>query len=322
LTHNRQGLPKRWLFSFIVLLAVSLTGITQKDTAYIQPLANRLVVNSFVTAKDFQVAFQSPTVGRLNFQNAGMNVGIRAKYKKIGLSLSLPLVSFNSPLEGNPKHFGVAINLYKPTYFVRAGLRRFRGFTQLDISPNRFREDIQMWHGIIRGFYVFNYPRFSLRSSFKLSERQKRNQGSWLLSGLLSTQILRADSLLIPTRDNQLLVLNGYRSYKMGLGGGYAYTLTHKKWFLTVMATIGGEFRRIQFVGKGEIENRTQWRLSPRINTQASGGYNGRSFFVTLNGFDLPGTDFTEELNVRVIDQRLTLMIGWRFQAFDTFDDE
>lgn len=315
-------MPKQWLLSLTVLLLSSYMGVAQKDTAYIQSLSNRWVVNSFVTTRNFQVAFQSPVIGRLFFKNAGMNIGIRAKYKKIGLSLSLPLVSFNSTFEGNPKHFGLALNFYRPTYFVRAGLRQFRGFTQLRTTPNRFREDLQMWHGIIRGFHVFNYPRYSLRSSFKLSERQKRNQGSWLVSGLLSTQVLRADSLLIPTKNNDLLVLNGYRSYKIGIGGGYAYTLTHKRWFLTALATIGGEFRRIQFVGKGEVENRDQWRLSPRINPQASCGYNGRSFFIVLNGFHLPATDFTEELNVRIVDERITLMVGWRFQPFDSLEDE
>jgi|GEM_PF-2262617 len=45
-------------------------------------------------------------------------------------------------------------------------------------------------------------------------------------------------------------------------------------------------------------------------------------FFIVLNGFHLPGADFTQELNVRIVDERITLMIGWRFQTFDNFENE
>ena len=218
-----------------------------RDTAYVQPINSKLILGARLSVKDYQMAFHSPVDGILHFQNAGINLGFRAKYKKVGLSFSLPLTSLNSPASGNPKHLGFSVNLYRPSFFLRAGLRRFSGFTELDADPAVFRSDMKMWHGTLRGFYLLNHPRFSLRSSFKLNERQKKNQGSFLISALLGTQVLDTDSLNITLRNQNKLQLEGYRSYKFGLGGGYAYTFTHKRWFATLAATTGGEFRRINF---------------------------------------------------------------------------
>lgn len=310
-----------WLFLLLICVYPANAQST-KDTAYIESFSSKLIISSRLFVKDYQINFQSDVAGKLRFQNANLNAGLRIKYKKLGLSLSFPLTALHAPTDGEPKHLGVALNFYEPRFFLRAGLRRFNGFTQLATEPNRFREDMHMWHGIARGFYVFNYPRYSLRSTFKLSERQKKSQGSWLLSGLLSTQILKADSLVIPTIVDRSLVLDGYKNFKAGIGGGYAHTFTHGRWFFTAVVTGGGEFRHIRFISKESIEDRTQWRVSPRINAQAGCGYNGQRFFVAVNGFYLPGADFADALNVRVEDTQINLMVGWRFQQTDALDVE
>lgn len=315
---------KKWYIILCTLVMGWNSGKAQstKDTAYIESFSHRLIISTRFFAKDYQINLQ-PIAGRtLRFQNANLNTGIRIKYKKLGVSFSLPVRALHAPAGSKAKHLGVALNFYEPRFFLRAGVRRFEGFTQIDPPSDLYRSDMRMWHGLVRGFYVFNYPRYSLRSTFKLSERQKQSQGSWLAGGLLSNQHLRADSLIIPVLENTKHSLKGYESFKLGIGGGYAHTIINNKWFLTLVATGGMEFRYIRFVGQEVVDTQSRWRISPRINAQAGCGYNGNRFFVALNGFYLPGADFTEALNVRVEDTQINLVFGWRFQNADTFDVE
>lgn len=293
------GLVLFFLFGFSMADA-------QIDSAFIKKYYYRVTFNPGIVYKDFKVSFDTDHSSPVFFQNSSFGTKLRLKYKWISFYYTIPLAGANVSAGANPKHFGGTLSLYRTKYVLRLGLRRFKGFTDLNGAGNAteagtFLNDMRMWYNVIDFTYVLSNRRYSLRSAFKFSARQLQSKGSILLTSQWNYQNLEADSLMLPVSANDTYHLDNYKNLKFGFGGGYAYTYVRNRLFATLVLTGGGEFRRLIYDFAEERRTSNRWRLSPSLQLQFACGVTGKRYFAGLNGYYLPGLDREKGLNTRIM---------------------
>lgn len=298
------------------LLLYCTASAAQPDTSYIQKLPNDRVFGVITTLKNFDIAFSTTNSQRVYYQNSNLGIGIRLRYEWFGLSLSVPVIGFDKFKLGDPRSYNLGFSVYPSSFFFQGNLRHFTGFSNINaLNENpamAFREDMKMFYGNLEVMYLLNASRYSLRSAFKMIDRQKQSAGSWLVSTLVNYQKFSTDSLSLPLSEEEVFKLDLYKSFKGGLGGGYAYTYVWKNWSATGLVTSGVEFRRLFYRDADTHKYRNRFVINPRIRLFGSIIHNSPSFFYGLTFRFLPGVDIGDRLNTRVKNWRLRFTVGWR----------
>ncbi|MEM1328324.1 MAG: DUF4421 family protein [Bacteroidota bacterium] len=296
-----------FLLVFYLLPAILFA---QLDTIYIKPLPNTKVVSVHSLLRQFRLSFSSPNSEPVFFENYNLALGVRLKYKKIGLSFAVPVARLEDKSLGDSKAYVVGFGLYPKSFFVQGDMRYIQGL--YDFRDNRFREDMRAVYASFFGLHLFNADRLSLRSAFNLVNRQQRSAGSWLVSSVLEYQYFRTDSLALFAERNPLSITQ-YNSYKLGLGGGYAQSWVKGNWSMTGLASGGIEFRRLNYQSMQNTNFQDRFLLSPRLRFFGSVIYNADHLFYGVSGNYLPRLDVADQLNTRVMDWTIRLSLGWRF---------
>ena len=306
----------------IVLVNAALALPAQTDSSYIKKYYYRVTFNPGIVYKDFQVSFDTDQSSPVFFQNSSFGTKLRLKYRWLSFYYTIPLAGVNVPPGANPKHFGGTLSIFRSKYLLRVGLRRFKGFKDLNgvgegIEAGTFLNDMRMWYSLIDFTYILSNRRYSLRSAFKFSARQLKSKGSFLLTSQWNYQNLEADSLSLPITTNDIYHLNNFKNLKLILGGGYAYTYVRDRMFATLVLTGGWELRRLIFDFAEERVTSNRWRVSPNVQIQFGCGITGKRYFAGLNGYYLPGLDREQGLNTRVRDFRIQLVAGMRIGKYE-----
>ena len=292
-------------------------GQAQLDSFYVQSTFHTPTVGLQTTYKHFSLSFSGAAVRPMVLQNRNLSLGIRVKYKNIGFALALPVTSYNSSGFSTPNAFGFAIQLLPAQYFLQANFQYIKGFEDLSVlrtqSDAVFQPERKMIYGEFIGNYVFNHKKFSLRSALKMINIQKRSAGSWLVSVPVNYQYFTTDGLSVAAKDESDEQVDLYRSFRIGVGGGYAYTQVVGSWSATVLMTGGMEFRSWKFRDLTSDTYNSEFLLRPRIRILSSIVYNKPSYFVGLVGRYLSGLEVADGLNVRVKDFGIRLLVGRRF---------
>lgn len=308
------GLRICWLACCLTLI----TGVSgaQIDTAYIHQFSATTTIAAYTTYKDFRLTFSSAVTDGVLMQNSSQGVGLRVRHKKLGLSVSVPLWSFNESDAGRSKAFGFNFNVFPEKFYLQGTLQYIRGFESLTDLPNQprgFHAGSRMYYCAVAGHYVLNHDRFSLGSAIQFVARQKKSAGSWIISAPLHYQAFTADSVLIPLERKPGFRINRYRSYRAGLGGGYAGSLVRGYWSLNALASGGIEFRYVAYRVLDQDNHRSKIVIGPRLRFVASILYNRSEFFVGLRGLHLPGIEKTDGLRTQIRHTRVRLIVGRRF---------
>lgn len=299
----------------LLLLILSNVSLAQTDTLYVEEISNAKNVAIQTTVNNFRVSFYGSDSDKISFQNYHLGLGLRLKYQKIGIGFSVPVKSFVVAGEGRPVFYNLNFTLYPSSFLVQGEFRYIKGFDDLRNIGNgsTFRSDDRMIVAGLAGTYLFNSKRFSLRSAFKLVNRQKRSAGSWLVSVPIAYHSFVGDSLSLKLANQQSFELGTYQSMKIGFGGGYAYTQVMRHWATTLLASGGLELRQLRYAHATTTTTRNQFLISPSLRFLASLVYNKDHLFGGLLGHYLPGIDRIDGLNTRVENWRIRLMIGYRF---------
>lgn len=295
---------------FIISILSLNISFAQIDTNHIQVLPDTKVVGLHTNLRLFQLSFNSEETEPIYFQNYNLAIGIRLKYKKIGLSFSVPIRSFQGDNLGESKAYGLGFGIYPNSFFVQGDMRYIKGLSNLNQA--RFRADMKAIYANLHTVYLFNSERFSLRSAFKMVNRQKRSAGSFLATATLEYQQLVTDSIRLQLSEQDFL-LKRYNAYKFGLGGGYAHTFVFGKWSITGLLSGGAEFRRLNYATANSSSFRDFFRVSPRLRMFASCIYNDEHLFYGFTSSYLPGLDISDVLNTRIVNWSIRLSVGWRF---------
>ncbi|MBB4077905.1 hypothetical protein GGR28_000506 [Lewinella aquimaris] len=292
----------------------------QLDSSFVETFASTTRVNGGLRYRDNSATFSVGNQETLKLGNRGLALRLGGRYKWIGYTFSIPLSDLGTDSElGNAKSLGANIQFYRDKFYLNANLRRTIGFEREAVGEETiFRDDIRFFNALLFGFRILNSKTFSLRSSFKLRNRQLRSAGSLLVAGAIHRQILKADSLIIPLRNNGSTTIDRFSQTKVGVGLGYAHTFVFGKlFFATPLLVVGPEIRFIDYDPIASARELERFRVSPRIRGRLAVGVNGRRNYAALTGAYLPSADASEKLNTRVDEVQIELVLGHRIGIED-----
>ena len=298
-------------------LLVGITGAlaAQLDTNFVEVFSDQTRVNGGLRYRDNSASFLVGDRETVKLANKGLALRLGGRYKWVGYTFSIPISDLGTGSDlGKARSLGANIQFYRDKFYLNLNVRRTKGFEryQLD-APTVFREDIHFVNALLYGFRILNSQRFSLRSSFKMRNRQLRSTGSFLLGGLINRQVLTSDSLTLPFRNEGTVTINRYSQTKVGVGLGYAYTLVlGKGFFLTPLLIAGPEIRFIDYDPLDTDREIEDFRVSPRLRGRLAFGVNGSRNYASINASYLPSIDQTANLNTRLSETQIELIIGHR----------
>lgn len=304
----------------LLLFATLSEAFGQIDSTFVEVFSDQSRVNGGLRYRDNSIAFSVGDEENLRLENQGLALRLGGRYKWLGYTFSIPISDLGTGSDlGKAKSLGVNLQIYRDKFYLNANVRRTTGFERSPLAEgSTFRKDIEFFNGLLYGFRILNSERFSLRSSFKMRNRQLKSTGSPLLGALINRQVLRADSLEVPFSSEGLVTIDRYSQTKLGVGIGYVYTFVlGKNYFLTPLLIAGPEVRIIDYDPVNEGREIERFRVSPRLRGRLALGVNGRHNYASLNFSYLPSIDVTENLNTRLEETTIELILGHRFGVKD-----
>jgi len=211
----------------------------------------------------------------------------------LGIVFAVPLDVKSEQLYGESDVSDLQLTAIGKKWFADIYFQKYNGFYVLfpnQVVPENLpypqRPDLTTRNSGMSFTYIFNSDKFSLRAPYLFSERQKVSKGSFLLSYVLSSFAMEADSALIPSSQRASWGLgaevNEVRFTSLGFAPGYSHTFVAGKFFLNLTLVLGPAHYWVQYMQQN-IE-----RNDIRIDTYSLGrvgvGYNGDRFF---GGFSL-----------------------------------
>lgn len=266
---------------------------------------------------------------KLTFRpNNSYSLGASLNIFEVGVtvSYSVPLDTKSQARFGTSTVSDLQVNAINKMWMLDAFHQKYTGFyfssPGIDIPDNQpypHRGDLVTRNLGVSFSYIFNGKKFSMRSAYTFTERQTRSQGSFLLSQILSSFNLHADSALVSDSKRQTFG-NGSASREvrftsLGIGPGYSYNFVYKSFFINLTLVVGPAHYWIQYT-----EENTPVKNDIRISTFTAArvglGYNGDRFFGGI-GFSSQSRDVNfEEINFKNSISTFRFMLGYRFKEF------
>jgi hypothetical protein len=302
-------------FCLVFTLPASLAG--QFDTTFIQHFDNVYRVNTGFKYRNKSAVFSTPAGEEFKLESQGLSYRLGGRYKWASYTFSFPIsdLGTGTDLEMGTS-FGIGLTLFLRQQLLHASFRNTKGFrSEMPGLGSEFRDDVSLFQANVFGFQVLNPRRYSLRSSFKLRDRQLQSNGSFLIGGSFDRQRMRSDiGIRVPLSNGNQSVLVRYAQTKLGIGLGYGYTWVFKNnWFITPMAIVGPEFRFVAFDELDKAREREKFKVNPRVRGHLGFGWNGDPLAIAITTIYFPTLDVTDNLNTKTNDLSIELRITRRF---------
>ncbi len=241
----------------------------------------------------------------------------------LGIVFSVPLATESEQLFGESDVTDFQLTAISKRWFADVYYQRYDGFyvqTPNVIIPAGVpfprRPDLTTRNSGMSFAYIFNHNKFSLKAPYLFSERQKVSKGSFLLSYVLSSFSMAADSALIPQAqwidwgpgaDNQQV-----RFTSLGFGPGYSHTFVKRKFFINLTLVVGPAHYWVKYK-----DMTTEPENDIRIDTYSVGrvgiGYNGDRFFSGLSITTQSRNVTYERTTFQNTISTVRLLAGFRF---------
>jgi hypothetical protein len=315
----------------VALSLFSVCGHCQKDSVrrYVTNFPDHFFLGPVIKQRNlsFDVASTLNTSNKLTFKpNSSYSLGLSLNIFEIGIeaSLSIPVDVKNQVKYGSSTVTDLQINTISRRWLLDAYHQKYSGF--YFSNPNfvlpasqsyPHRDDIQTRNFGLSFSYIFDADKFSLRSAYTFTERQRVSHGSVLFSYVISSFNLEGDSALI-TKSEQPNFGKGSAAYDMrftslGIGPGYSYNFVYRNFFLNLTLSIGPAHYWIRYAEEeGGVRN------DIRISTFQSGrvgiGYNGNRFYSGISSSSQARNVKFEELKFSNNINTFRLVLGYRFK--------
>lgn len=283
----------------LLLLPVYLLGQLKYDTSYIHVFKEKYTVVADIYAKgiDFSLSpylhvdsIDSRTVKYI--PNVSAYMGLSASYMGWGLGVSAPVPSSvkSDSIYGKTTFYDYKLSLHKRKFGGTGYVRYYKGFYLY--NPSLFdttwkggvvphRNDMLIATLGLNAYYLFNHDKFSMKSVFWQSERQRKTASTFVLMTDLYASILESDSSIIPSSDEIYYQdLKGFQDmfmYSMALMGGYAHcSVISDYYYVCPMLYIGPGFQhKIMNAENGKIitDNaflKTDFKLAVGYNAETA----------------------------------------------------
>lgn len=241
----------------------------------------------------------------------------------LGIVFAVPLDTKSEQLYGSSDVSDLQLTAISRKWFADAYYQKYNGFyvQSPDVviptgQPFPQRPDLVTRNLGMSFAYIFNHEKFSLRAPYLFSERQKVSKGSFLLSYVLSSFTMEADSALIPSsRWNEWgagASVNEVRFTSLGLAPGYSQTFVIKKFFLNMTLALGPAHYWVLYK---EADRPAQNDI--RIDFYSLGrvgiGYNGERFFSGISVTSQSRSLTYERTTFQNSISTVRLVAGFRF---------
>ena len=253
------------------------------DSSYYKTYPKTFTARAFISRKYTRLLVSEPG-GILTYRpNTPPNLGIGATYRFITLNISAGLGFFTpTDQKGKTRYLDLQTHIYWRTITVDVFAQFYRGYfldpktlNQSQDTPY-VRPDVKVSMVGIASYYVFNFRRFSYRTSLVQSVWKKKSAGSLLAGWEIYYGNIRADSTLAPksvVADSTGRNIHGAHFFEMGPGIGYVYTFVFQKhYFVTGNATIHAALGYTREYGDGKFDHVA---VNPTITYRVAAGYNG-----------------------------------------------
>jgi len=227
------------LLTALIMLASAGKAMAQHDSTYYETHNDVMHVRLYFIQKHATFSYKNP-VDDISTKYSphtlpGLGVGFTYNWLTLNVSFGLPL-NGNESEKGRTKYLDVRLNVWAKKFIVDFSAQSFKGlYLQGDKDASGVyyhRPDVQarLLGGAFQ--YVLNNKRFSSRSSFLLTDWQKKSAGSLLVGFNAYVGRVTADSSLL--RYRTMLDPSGPQEKKdlfwqIGPTLGYAYTLVIKR---------------------------------------------------------------------------------------------
>ena len=297
------------------------------DTAYIDNFSQELALKALGVTKYtyFQVNDNNLNSSIRYRPGRQVNLGFGVAYKwfAIDIAFNVGLVE-DTELEESD-FLDIQARIFGRKHYLEFTYQYYYGYTvqNVEVGSNelkessRVRDDIRSINFVLQYLYPFNHGKFSLTAPFVLNELQKKSAGSAIGGVNFSLYVMDADSSVIPLEladdFSESLYLQDLNVASVGLNFGYMYTFVLKKHFFLTLSFIPGisinmgDYRL-------DVRNSLKTGASLRIRTMNALGYNGRRFFVGIQGSgNLINVKIDKNLNVDTGHGNAKIFVGYRF---------
>lgn len=334
-----MSLLRALLYLSIWTLAV-LKLSAQVDTNYIQRFPDKLVWSPFLSSMNNTILMKSyPHFAGDSTQSISYSPNLRGGY---GVAFSYRIVDFSIGFrtkidEESEKKYGKStkLGLNFRLWISRKLLTEFNllavsGFSNLSTTsydtskigqeyPYEHRPDMFITYIKLRGVYQFNPDRFSYRSSFSFSERQKKSAAGFLLNSHMYLHTITGDSAFIPQAVRgmygDLGNISNLSVLGMGLAPGVGGTWTKGRWFLTGVLFLGLDLQRFAYSTPGNHDFLTENKLATMADFRVSFGYNAPRFFCGFQSI----TDYNllrpSAFKINSSFNHVQFVMGWRLHS-------
>jgi Domain of unknown function (DUF4421) len=323
-------MAKKSLF-FLFAIVVSLSTIAQNKVSlratYIERFPDYFFVWPLIKGRTTQFEIQqiNNNGNKLTFKpNNTVGLGFGLYIFEIGaeITFATPLAAEREALFGKSKATDLQLNLLGKTWGLDVFYQNYNGFYISDTdgivipgAPYPQRPDVATRNLGINGLYSFN-KKFSLRSAYNFSERQRRSAGSFILTGTLNFYSVKGDSAIYsPKYYSRFGANTAFTELDMNtfsVSPGYTYTLVIRNFFINGAFSVGPALHWVDY--QVSSKDFSSSLLNGFVDIRAGIGYNGKRFFGGVNvvvqarSAKFEGIQFVNSSNT------FKLLIGYRFK--------
>lgn len=289
------------LFIILVLLAFHETHANEADSTrgeFIESYSQYFFIGPLFKKNnlDFDIFSADDVKKSYTFRaNHSFSLGFNVNLfdVNLGIVFAMPLETKSDLLYGASEVSDLQLTAISRRWFADVYFQRYDGFyvQSPDVviptgQPFPQRADLVTQNLGMSFAYVFNNNKFSLKAPYLFSERQKVSKGSFLLSSVLSSFTMAADSALIPSvrwkEWGPGASVNEVRFTSLGLAPGYSHTFVVKKFFLNMTLALGPAHYWVRYkemISREQNDIRVDLYSLARIGI----GFNGDRFFSGIS---------------------------------------
>ena len=292
----------RYLLSILLILSLSISpylGKAQKefphDTNYYETFPNKLTGRLYLTQKYLHFGIPSLSSGKnISYvANAKMNLGIGVTWHNLSFNAfyGVKFLNNSKSKKGNTKGLNLQLHLFpkKWAFDVLGVFPKGYYIDNEDFKPSvgdyYYRPDIKSTYVGISAYRVPNKEKFSYRAAIIQNEWQKKSAGSFLYGGEAYYGTFKGDSALVPNaiqNNFSQAGINSVNFFRIGIGGGGAYTVVIDKHFFimaSVVGNIGADF--VNEKSTGSSNKKTSFY--PSFIYKTALGYNSATWDISAN---------------------------------------
>jgi Domain of unknown function (DUF4421) len=319
-----------------IITIITVSGLTQaqshKDSLraiYIERFPNHFFIWPLIKGRttQFEIQQESNRGNKLTFKpnnSVGLGFGLYVFEVGVELTFAVPINAERESLFGKTKATDLQLNLLGKRWGLDLFYQNYKGFYVDDPSgkiasgaPYPQRPDLRTNNFGVNGIYFFN-KRFSLRSAYNFSERQRKSAGSFSLTGTLNFFGVEGDSSLYSKKYEPVFgagtAFSQIGMNTFSVSPGYSYTLVVKKFFANASLSVGPAYHWVDYQVVGRSLSASS--LNSFFDSRAGMGYNGKRFFCGVNLVNQTRTVKFENIVFANSSTTFKLLFGYRFKEF------